>query len=86
MPALARFFGISIYIFYDDHNPPHFHALYGEYDIEIAIKGRAVTAGQFPPRPLGLVIEWASQHEKELLSAWEKAQNQEKPDKIEPLR
>jgi hypothetical protein len=62
MPEISRFYGIVIKMFFDDHNPPHFHALYGEYEVLININSFAVFAGKLPPRALGLVIEWATQH------------------------
>jgi hypothetical protein len=85
MPEIARFYGIVIKMFYEDHNPPHFHAIYGEYEVLIDITTFAVFAGHLPPRALGLVIEWATQHQNELLNNWEKARAQESLRKIEPL-
>ena len=86
MPEIARFYGIVIKMFFEDHNPPHFHAIYGEYEVLIDINTFAVFAGHLPPRALGLVIEWATQHQKELLNNWEKARTQESLSKIEPLK
>jgi hypothetical protein len=86
MPEISRFFGIVIKMFFDDHNPPHLHALYGEYEVLININSFAVFAGNLPPRALGLVIEWATQHQDELLINWERAKGQEPLGKIEPLK
>ncbi len=86
MPEISRFYGISIYIYYNDHNPPHFHAIYGEYEVLIEIKKLSVLAGNFPARALGLVIEWASIHQEELKKIWNQARNFQKLDKIEPLK
>jgi hypothetical protein len=86
MPEIARFYGIVIKMFFDDHNPSHFHAFYGEYEVLINIDSFAVFAGNLPPRALGLVIEWATQHQDELLRNWERAQGQEPLSKIEPLK
>ena len=86
MPEIARFYGIVIKMFYEDHNPPHFHAIYGEYEVLIDISTLAVFAGNLPPRALGLVIEWATQHQNELLNNWEKARVQDSLSKIEPLK
>lgn len=57
MPEISRFFGIIIAMFFDDHNPPHFHARYGGYNAVIRIGDFAVMEGNLPPRALGLVIE-----------------------------
>jgi hypothetical protein len=86
MPEISRFYGIVIKMFFDDHNPPHFHALYGENEVLIDINSFAVFAGNLPPRALGLVIEWATQHQDELLRNWERAHGQEPLIKIDPLK
>jgi hypothetical protein len=85
MPELCRFYGIVIRMYFDDHNPPHFHAHYGEAEILINIQTLAVLAGKFPPRALGLVMEWAALHQEELSTAWEHARQLEPLGKIAPL-
>lgn len=67
MPEISRFFGIVIKMFFDDHNPPHFHAEYGGDLALIDIRSLAVFSGRLPPRVTGLVIEWATLHQRELL-------------------
>lgn len=86
MPEISRFYGIIIAMFFDDHNPPHFHARYGSEKVIIEIVTLQVLGGYIPPRALGLVIEWASQHKDELLHNWELAKNNQAPKKIEPLK
>ena len=86
MPEISRFYGIIIAMFFDEHNPPHFHARYGEYKISIRIKDLAILSGSFPPRALGLVIEWAEIHKDELLENWEKSRDEHKLSKIKPLK
>lgn len=86
MPEISRFYGIIIYMFHREHNPPHFHAVYGEYEILIDIEALSVLAGKFPPRALGLVMEWAALHQEELKKAWQKAMNLLPLDKVEPLK
>jgi len=86
LPEISRFYGIIIAMFFDDHNPPHFHARYGKDKIAVRINSLQVLDGKFPPRALGLVIEWASQHQDELLHVWELAKNREPLQKIEPLK
>jgi phosphomannomutase len=85
MPEISRFLGIVIAMFYDDHNPPHFHARYGSNKVEIDIRTLAVLAGHFPPKALGLVMEWASLHQHELMQDWELARQQAELKKIAPL-
>ena len=86
MPEISRFYGIIIAIFYNEHNPPHFHARYGGEKVAIDIRTLQVLEGRIPPRALGLVVEWASQHQDELMQDWEFARNDQPPKKIEPLR
>lgn len=56
MPVICRFLGIAIAILYRDHDPPHFHAIYGEYEVTVGIRDGVVT-GRFPRRALVLVLE-----------------------------
>ncbi len=72
-------------MFYNDHNPPHFHANYGEYRVVISITDEIVD-GYMPKRALKLVFDWMDLHKEELLSNWEKCQNGIRPESIEPLK
>lgn len=72
-------------MYFNDHAPPHFHALYGESEALINITTLAVIAGKLPPRAVGLVAEWAALHQTELLEAWRRARDAEPLGKIEPL-
>jgi hypothetical protein len=85
MPEISRFYGIIIAMFYDDHNPPHFHARYGKDNVVIGIESLRVLEGHIPHRALGLVIEWASQHRKALLADWNLTRKNKPPKKISPL-
>jgi hypothetical protein len=85
MPEISRFFGIVIAMFYNEHNPPHFHARYGKNQVAIEIKTLRVLEGWLPSRAIGLVMEWASDHQEELLQDWEQARFGTIPNKIEPL-
>jgi len=85
MPELSRFLGIIIAMYFNDHNPPHFHVLYNEYDAEIDVKTLAVIDGKLPPRILGLALEWAEIHKSELMENWDSIQNTGNFNKIQPL-
>ena len=85
MPEISRFYVMIIKMFFDDHNPPHFHAFYGDHEVLIDINTFAVFAGHLPPRALGLVIEWTTLHQNKLLDDWRRAQDHEPLNKIEPL-
>ena len=58
MPEIARFYGIVIKLFFGDHPPPHFHAIYGEYNALISIESLEVIEGDLPNRAEKLVMEW----------------------------
>ena len=85
MPEISRFYGIVIRMYHNDHNPPHFHAIYGDEQAQIGIHTLAVLDGRLSPRALGLVIEWASLHRDELIEDWEMARNHEPLLRIDPL-
>ena len=72
-------------MYFDDHNPSHFHAEYAEDEAVISIETLAVIAGRLRPRALGLVAEWAALHQENLRQAWLKAKNLETTEKIAPL-
>ena len=86
MPEISRFYGIIIFFYFREHNPPHFHAVYGEYEALIAIETLGIISGSLPPRALGLVMEWAALHQQELMHAWDQVVNHQQPGKIEPLK
>ncbi|MEO0058732.1 MAG: hypothetical protein RLZZ312_379 [Bacteroidota bacterium] len=87
MPEISRFYGIIIYMYINDHNPPHFHARYNENEATFSITDFALIKGKLPPKALGLVVEWASLHNIELLENWKNlVENDSKSfNKIEPL-
>jgi hypothetical protein len=85
MPEISRFFGIVIRMFFGDHPPPHFHAEYGGSRVKIDISTLAVIDGELPPRALGLVTEWASLHQSELMELWQLASDNQPLHKLPPL-
>ncbi|MDA2924830.1 DUF4160 domain-containing protein [Acidobacteria bacterium AH-259-L09] len=85
MPEISRFYGIVIKMFFDDHEPPHFHVEYAEHQAVVSIETLALIGGTLPPRALGLVAEWTALHQEELREAWQRAKNLEPVDRIDPL-
>jgi len=85
MPELSRFLGISIRMYFDDHAPPHFHAIYSGAEVEIGILPLTILRGQLPRRALGLVMEWALLHQQELLENWTLLNSDQPPRRIDPL-
>lgn len=85
MPTISQFFGIVIQMFWREHAPPHFHALYAEYEALIDIRTLEIIKGSLPKRALALVLEWAAQHRVELMEDWKLCQQKQLPKRIAPL-
>lgn len=84
MPQISRFYGIVIEMYHSDHAPPHFHALYGEYEVTVEIRSGMVQ-GKMPKRALRMVLDWLDLHEIELMDNWERARARDILRKIDPL-
>ena len=82
MPEIARFYGIIIKLFFGDHPPPHFHAVYGEYVGLFNIQTLEMFEGDLPIRAKKLVLEWAETNQSELLDMW----NKQEFRKLPPLK
>ena len=82
MPEIARFYGIVIKVFFGDHSPPHFHAIYGEYNALISIESLEIIEGDLPSRAQKLVLEWATLYQQDLLQMW----NTQEFHKLPPLK
>jgi hypothetical protein len=86
VPRLSYFYGIAIYMYFRDHAPPHFHAIYGSDEAAVAIRSRRVLKGGLPTRALAIVRQWARMYEVDLLAAWAKAQSDAPLRPIPPLK
>ncbi len=71
MPEISRFLGIVISMYFNEHNPPHFHVRYNDYRAVMDIRTLNVLDGTLPARVRGLVEEWAEMHLDELLAMWD---------------
>ena len=85
VPEVSYFYGIAIYMYMSEHNPPHFHVKYQDYEAIITIEGGVVT-GSLPRRALNLVYEWLDLHKNELMENWKRMENKEAIVKIDPLK
>jgi hypothetical protein len=85
MPEISRFFGIIIFMYLDEHNPPHFHARYNEERAMISIQELKILEGNLSRRALALVLEWANEHRAELIDNWNSLQTTGDFSKIAPL-
>ena len=80
MPEITRFYGIVIKIFFlREHNPPHFHAVYGEHNGIFEIKTLKMLEGDLPKKAQSLIVEWAGNYKAELMEMWNKKQLQKLP-------
>ena len=85
MPEISRFFGIIIFMYFDEHNPPHFHVKYGEERAVLSINELKVMEGKLSRRALSLVLEWANEHRQELMDNWIGLETTGNFSKIAPL-
>jgi uncharacterized protein DUF4160 len=79
MPAISRFFGIVIKMYFSDHNPPHFHPQYGEQAGLLDIATLQMIEGDLSARPLKMIQEWAAMHQRALLTMWNSKEFQRLP-------
>lgn len=70
-PRISEFFGIKINMYYWDHNPPHFHVKYNEYECFVSIKKSKVLEWDLPKKVEKLVLSWTELYEEQLLENWE---------------
>jgi Domain of unknown function (DUF4160) len=86
VPTISVFYGIVIQMFWRDHAPPHFHALYAEHEALIDLRNFNVIRGSLPRRAMALVLEWATAHRDELMEDWNLCSRMQTPKAIEPLK
>jgi hypothetical protein len=70
---------------FNDHEPPHFHVAYGEFEALIEVETLAVYRGELPRRALAMVLEWAALHRDELRQDWHLPKTGQPPQPIAPL-
>ena len=85
MPTISFFYGIVIQMFWRDHGPPHFHALYGDDEVLIDLRNLRVMRGSLPRRAMALVLEWADENRVELMEDWNLSSQLQPPKPIKPL-
>lgn len=84
MPIICKFFGITIFMFWREHAPPHFHAKYGDDEIVVEIKSGKIS-GSMLKRAIQLIQEWRQLHQNELLKDWKLAEQKKALFAIKPL-
>jgi len=73
VPTISWFYGIAIRMYFLDHPPPHFEAVYGEHEANVSIETGEIIAGQLPPNAAALVKQWTLAHQAELEANWGRA-------------
>ena len=86
MPEVSRFLGIIIRMFIKEHNPPHFHAFYGDDAATFSIETGQMIQGELPRNQTALVTAWAIMHKEELIQNWNNLSEGSKAKKINPLK
>ena len=85
MPEISRFLGMIISIYFEDHNPPHFHVEYAGHRASVLIQECIIFSGYLPNKQLKLVLAWCEIHKDELMQNWELARNGQPLNSINPL-
>jgi hypothetical protein len=84
MPILSRFHGIVVFMNYNDHPPPHFHARHADHEVVVEIAS-GIVIGTFPPSARRMILNWMIRHKAELLDRWSRARAREPLLPIAPL-
>lgn len=84
MPEISRFYGIIVFMNYNDHPPPHFHARYQDQEVTVEIETGLVT-GRMSKRALRMIFEWSERYQEELNDNWQRARARQPLEKIPPL-
>ena len=86
MPTICMFRGIKVFMNWNDHRPPHFHATYGGDEVLVSINDLEVLEGSFPSKQLKMLLGWAAFHQDELFENWALAERKQELFEIEPMR
>ena len=86
MPQISFFYGIYIWMNFADHQPPHFHAVYGGEEVVVSIKEIEVIEGSIPSKQLKMLLGWAAFHQDELMENWLLAEKKQELFEIAPLK
>jgi hypothetical protein len=85
MPRIAHFYGVDIYMYYNDHAPPHFHAFHGDDEALVEWSPAQLYTGSLPSKVLKRVLDWAGLHPNELDDDWQRARAGQPLLQIDPL-
>ncbi len=77
MPRISAFYGIAIYMYWQDHEPAHFHAIYSGREAQVRVSDGEVIAGSLPRTARRMVREWAQLRRDDLDADWQRAQQRD---------
>ena len=86
MPVISKFYGIVIRMLFIRPFVAHFHAIYGNFELIVGVSPLRIIQGDAPGRVRTMVLEWADQHQEELLQAWDRLSAARPPLPIPPLQ
>jgi hypothetical protein len=75
MPLVGKLMGAKIFIYYQDHNPPHVHVVQSEHAAEVSIETQEVIEGRIPLKLKKQAINWIRDHAEELMDRWNLAKS-----------
>lgn len=84
MPAISMFYGLIIRMYFKDHNPPHIHIQYGDWNATMSFDGK-IMSGSLPDAQKKLAVAWCEIHKEELMADWDLCKAGEIPFNINPL-
>ena len=82
MPTISWFNGVAIRIYYNDHEPPHFHAFFAGAEARVEVSTGRIMGGELPRSQARLVRTWAMRYNQELLTAWTDVRADRMPERI----
>jgi hypothetical protein len=85
MPTISWFYGIAIRMYVKDHPPPHFQAVYGEYEANVSIETGEIIDGKLPKAAARMVRDWTLARQVQLRDNWRRARAGEQPERIAGL-
>ena len=85
MPIIAAFFGMVVRLYHADHEPPHIHVQYGEFEAIVEITTGVIMRGKLPKRLERILQDWLKTRRTEVMKAWQDARAHRMPRKVKPL-
>jgi hypothetical protein len=85
LPTIAYFLGIAVRMFFNDHDPPHFHVRYQQFRARVRIEDGQIIDGRLPLRVTRLIVRWSALRREALMRNWIAARADERLERIEGI-